>query len=602
MGVLLSLQDGAKVYEGRVLFEGLSFGLDEGEGVGLIGRNGAGKSTLLRILAGREEPDAGRLTPRRGMVTGYVAQEEDFPAGATAREVLHRALAGPGLEPEMVETRAAAALGRAGFTDPDRPAAILSGGWRKRLAITREVAREPDLLLLDEPTNHLDLAGILWLERLLAGAPWAWLAVTHDRYLLENSADRVIELGIQYSGGHFSCKGCYSDFLVRREEHLSANRKREQSLRARARREIEWLRRGPKARTSKARYRIEEAGRLFAELEDAGRRNRSDERAAIEFSSTFRKTAKLVELKGAAKGFGGKELFADLDLILSPGDRLGVLGLNGSGKTTLLRVLAGELSPDRGRARLAEGLRVACFEQDRRSLDRKATLRRALFPVNDQIGYRGRTIHVEGWARRFLFAPEQLDLPVENLSGGEQARILVARAMARPADLLILDEPTNDLDIPTLEVLEESLDRFPGALVLVTHDRYLLDRICTKIIGLEGDGSIRGYADFREWEEQGPPARDGEGGGGEGKKPRRVPEDRRRDRPRKMTYREKQEWEGMEETILAAEAKLEELKRRVEDPETAADPAKLHRCCRELDRAQREVDRLYARWEELEAL
>jgi ATP-binding cassette subfamily F protein uup len=598
--ILLSAQKLSMSYGSRTLFHELSFGIEQGERVGLVGRNGTGKTTLLRILAGLEEATAGSVVTRRGIRVAYVPQQERFPEGAKVGQVVEEALAGGTLLADERRTRVGATLGRVGLDDPERPVAVLSGGWRKRLAIARALVVDPDLLLLDEPTNHLDLEGILWLEGLLGGARFGWLAVSHDRYLLENVAGRILEMGPQYPEGYFSSAGCYTDFLMRREAFLAAQKKHEQGLRARARREIEWLRRGPKARTSKARYRVRGAEKLFGDLAETAERNRQDRAADIQFGSTWRKTAKLVELIGVTKGFGGEPLFRELDLLLTPGDKLGILGGNGCGKTTLLRVLGGELAPDAGRVRHAEGLAVHRFEQGRDSLDTRQTLRRALAPATDHVDFRGRSVHVQAWADRFLFKPEQLDMPVANLSGGEQARILIARAMTRPADLLILDEPTNDLDIATLEVLEESLDDFPGALVLVTHDRYLLDRVSTRILGMDGRGGVRGYTDFGSW------AAERKERAGQGESPTRAKgKSKPRDegtKPRRMTYREKQEWEGMEANILAAEDRVSVLEVQVADPGVAADPERLRTLCRELDEAGREVEALYARWEALEKL
>ena len=499
MTVLLSSQALSKAYGPRPLFHDVSMDLRAGERVGLIGPNGAGKSTLLKVLAGLETPDQGTVALRRTARLGYLPQEDVFELDRTVAEIMAEALAGDQAEEREQATRIAISLTKAGFPGGDQKAGTLSGGWRKRLAVARQLVRDPDLLLLDEPTNHLDLEGILWLEELLQGASFAYVVVSHDRYFLENVTNQVMELDRVYPEGYLRTPGTYSEFLTRREEFLAGQARQEEALANKVRREVEWLRRGAKARTGKSSARIEEAGRLAVDLKALQARNAPAGAVDIDFVSTGRKSTKLLVAEELAKTLGGRPLFAGLSLTLTPGTKLGLLGPNGSGKSTLLRVLAGQAPPDAGTVVPAEGLRVVTFEQDRRQLERSAPLRRALAPNADVVLYRGRSYHITAWAKRFLFRLEQLDLPVGDLSGGEQARILIARLMLHPADLLLLDEPTNDLDIASLEVLEEGLEDFPGALVLVTHDRSLLDRLCTDILGLDGEGGARLFADFTQW-------------------------------------------------------------------------------------------------------
>ncbi len=467
MTLLLSCKSIAKSFGPRPLFRGISISFDDSERTGIIGPNGSGKSTLLKILSRTlEQPDEGTIETRRGLKLGYLPQQDEFPAGQTCREALVDAQADLDNHDDEHdrETKADLMLGRMGFTDGAQVVDTLSGGWRKRLALARELIREPDLLLLDEPTNHLDLAGILWLEKLLLNARFAFLLVSHDRYFLENVTNRIVELNASYADGYLSINGTYSDFLIKRDEYLTAQSAREQALASTVRREIEWLKRGAKARTTKAKGRIQEAGRMMQELSDIKGRNAAAQNSAsaIDFSSSGRQTRKLLTAKHVAKTLGGRTLFSDLNLVLSPGTKLGLLGPNGSGKSTLIRMLTGQLAPDGGEVWRAENLKVVLFDQARAQLNPEHTLRYALSPTGETISYRGNPIHVSGWAQRFLFRKEQLDMPVGNLSGGEQSRILIARLMLQPADLLILDEPTNDLDIPSLEVLEESLQDFPA--------------------------------------------------------------------------------------------------------------------------------------------
>jgi ABC transport system ATP-binding/permease protein len=516
MAALLSCSALRKSLGARTLFDNFSLTLAEGDRTGLIGPNGSGKTTLLEILAGNEPPDSGTVAMRKLTRLAYVPQDSLFEPHETVRSVLTAALDGLSLDglsldDDQKHTDLEIMLSRAGFEDADTPAAALSGGWQKRLAIAAALVTAPDVLLLDEPTNHLDLDGILWLERALL-APNACLVVTHDRYFLENVATRVAEINRAYPQGAFQVRGNYSEFLERRQEFFEAQSKQQEALAGKVRREVEWLRRGPKARTSKSRSRIDAAGRLIDQLAEATARSVTAT-AQIDFTPSERKTKRLIEAEGIGKAFGDKRLFQNLNLTLSPGVRVGLVGSNGSGKTTLLKILQGEIEPDEGTIRRAEALRVVHFSQDRTAhFDPQTTLRRMLSPAGDSLIYRERAIHVAGWAKRFLFREEQLEMPMSRLSGGEKARVLIARLMLETADVLFLDEPTNDLDIPTLEVLEESLLEFPGALVLVSHDRYLLDRVSTVVIGLDGGGRARGgdwtrgegeagvFADYSQWE------------------------------------------------------------------------------------------------------
>jgi ABC transport system ATP-binding/permease protein len=601
MTLLLSSKSLGKSFGVRPLFRDISIAFDDTEHTGLIGPNGSGKSTLLKIFAGLETADSGTIETRRQLRLGYLPQEDQFPAGLTARDVLIAAQHDGHADEHDRETRADILLGRIGFPDFHQPADALSGGWRKRLAIARELIREPDLLLLDEPTNHLDLEGILWLEELLTNARFGFVLVSHDRYFLENVTNRVVELNARYPDGFFSVNGHYSDFLERREGFLEAQAARQQALASRVRREVEWLRRGAKARTTKAKGRIDQAGRMMDELADLRIRNTAQAAAGIDFIASGRQTRKLLTTKKVTKSLGGRTLFADLDLTLAPGMRLGLLGPNGSGKTTLIRLLTGEVAPDSGEVWRADGLRVVRFEQNRQSLDRAETLRQSLSPMGEVVSFRGSSMHVSAWAGRFLFRREQLDLPVGDLSGGEQARVQIARLMLHPADLLILDEPTNDLDIESLEVLEESLADFPGALVLVTHDRFMLDRLSTDLLALDGRGGANFYASLTQWQaaQEAAEAAAQQAARPTAAKPQ-AKSDAKPDAPKRLTYMEQRELEGMEERILSAEEELHAWQKQMDDPKVLADRNRLHDVCTKVDAAQKTVQDLYARWQELE--
>ncbi len=593
MSLLLSVQSIRKIFGAVPLFEDLSFGLHEDDRVGLVGPNGSGKSTLLKILAGLDTPDGGTRALRKGLRLGYVPQDMEFPEDRSVEQIVDDALEAEHLDSDDRHTRVGLTIGKIGFADPHQLAGKLSGGWQKRLAIACALVRNPDLLLMDEPTNHLDVEGILWLEKLLQGEALAFLVVSHDRYFLENVTNRIIELNRCYASGVFDTRGNYSAFLEKKDEALRSQESYQQTLANRVRNEVEWLKRGPKARTRKSSARINEAVALQEEL--VAVKGRTATRAVqVEFNASDRKTKRLMIAEHVAKRFGDRILVKDLNLTLAAGMRLGILGPNGSGKTTLLRMLAGLEPADRGLVKRADGLRLVYLDQHREQIDPAVTLRRALAPDGDQVVYRDRPIHVAGWARRFLFPAEQLEMPLGRLSGGERARVSIARLMLQPADVLMLDEPTNDLDIPTLEVLEESLLEFSGAVVLVTHDRYLFDRVSTTVLALDGKGGSEAFADYQQWEEA---QRTQERAA---TKAIKVAAKAAAETTKRLTYKEKREWEQMEASILAAEGARENCQTAAHDPAVAADAAVLHERFTALQKAQEEVDRLYARWAELE--
>lgn len=566
-----------------------------GNRVGLIGPNGTGKSTLLRILAGFIQPDDGELSKKRGVRIAFMTQDGGLDLEKSIEQTLLDSLTTENIEDTERYSRVKRWMARAGFADADRVVSQLSGGQRKRLAIAAAMIQEPDLLLMDEPTNHLDLEGILWLEKLLQDLDAAFIMVSHDRYFLENVTNRLIELNSLYPLGHFEAEGNYSKFLANREKFLQDQQKLESSLANKVRRETEWLHQGPKARTSKARYRIEEAWRLKDEHRAVHQRNLQRSAVGIDFEATGRKTKKLLEAKNLTKTLDGVTLFSEISLALTPGKCLGLLGRNGTGKSTLINILAERLSPDQGTVKVTDDVKIVIFDQNREQLDQEETLKRALAPAGDTVIYRGRSIHVISWAKRFLFEPDQLELPIKQLSGGEQARILIARLMLRPADILLLDEPTNDLDIPSLEVLEDSLREFPGAIVLVSHDRFLLDGLADTVLALDGEKTTGFYADYEQWIAAQKRIKDLTKVGDKKSKPRST-------KTAKLSYKDQRELGQIESKITQAEAALEECQNKMLDPKITEDSKRLQQLSMQLEEYQQKVESLYERWEELEAL
>ncbi len=608
MAILATARNLSKSFGARPLFEGVGFTLSDGERVGLIGPNGAGKTTLLRILAGADTPDSGELSQRRGLRVGHLAQVPELAAGRTVREII--------LEPaaDLVDhearwraaARAEELMARLELSGPQAGAdAIvdrLSGGWRKRVALARELLREPDLLLLDEPTNHLDVDSILWLEDLLASSAFATVTITHDRLFLQRIANRILELDRRNLGGLLSVDADYATFLERKSDLMAAQEQREVTLRNTLRRETAWLRRGAPARSTKQQARIQRAGTLAKEVDELGVRN-VVRTADIDFAGVGRNPKRLIEARAIAKAYGDRVVFADLDLFLGPGSRVGLIGPNGCGKTTLLRILVGEEKPDKGEIIRSDQLQFAFFAQHRDALDKTATVADTLCPGGDHVDFRGTRVHITGYLARFLFQADQAKLRVGQLSGGEQSRLALARLMLRPANVLVLDEPTNDLDVATLDILEDSLIGFGGAVLLVTHDRYFLDRVTNKLLAFHtrpGErGQITAMVGLSQWEswhvEQ-------SSGKQTAKSKDRDPSAEKPSARRKLSYKDQRDYDTIEARIAEAEARLHSLREEQQRPEVATDAGRLLALQAEITVVDEQVTGLYARWTELEAL
>jgi len=633
-------------YGSRTIFDALTFTIEEGERVGLVGVNGSGKSTLMKILARAWEPDRGELQLRRGATVTYLPQEPDFPEGATvaselevARAPLRAALeahaaatARLGAEQEPAQHdrllaelaalsdriehlggwdtahEARRLLDRLGVPDWDRPIAELSGGARKRVAIARALLTRPDLLLLDEPTNHLDADTVDWLEEELDEHAGALLLVTHDRYFLDDLVDRIIE--ITPGAGVTSYPGNYESYL---EQKLLAEEQRALDQHKRERwiaQEVAWLRRGPEARRTKSKARIERARRLMAEKGFV-----RPKVADFKLAAPPRLSATVIEAEGLRKGFGDRLVLADVDFRLKAGERVGLVGPNGVGKTTFLKVLLGELPPDAGAVVTGKRTKVAYYDQQRTSLDGEQTVYEAAggSPAGhvgeDFIELSGRRVALRDYLDDLLFPPSIQKMQVKALSGGERNRLLLARLFLQGANVLVLDEPTNDLDLVTLNVLERLLLDFDGSVLLVTHDRYFLDKVATAILSFDGGGRVTrwegNYDLYRRLKDQLAAQRAASAAPAKSAaapKPASAPSPAPR-KPGKLSFKEQREFDGMEALILAAEEKKSALEATLADPATyqkAGDTVAGLRA--ELEQVTADVDRLYGRWQELEAI
>jgi ATP-binding cassette subfamily F protein uup len=597
MASLLSCETIEKSIGTRTLFEGIGFHIQEKEHLGLIGPNGSGKSTLLKILAGVVEQDDGTITTRKGCHMVYLPQVEEISPKLTILEAALEASSDDSLDIHIKESQAIIALSKIGFADMEEKVANLSGGWLKRLSIARQVAREPEIMLLDEPTNHLDIEGIEWLEDFLKKASFAYIVVSHDRLFLENTTNKVMELNEIYDGGMLTFDCAYEEFLERQALFIEGERSRFESLSNKNRREQAWVKSGVRARGTKQKARQQEAGNIKNEVSKLRVQTAKPKKILIDFETTDRKTKRLATMLSICKSFGDKVITTGLDLTITPGMRIGLLGNNGVGKTTIMKMIAGELEPDSGSIHVTTGCKILHFNQNRQIMDEKQTLGDALsLSGTDTVIYRGKEVHITSWARKLKFRSDQLKSPISALSGGERARVIMGRLMLQTADILLLDEPTNDLDIPSIEVLEESLMDFPGALVFVTHDRELLDRVSTVLLALDGTGDVTPFASYNQWRNKDRSVVLKETDIDLIKEDIKKPESKK---VTKLSYNEQREWDGMEEAIFSAESDLEEFQK---NPVEATAPAEdFTTYCEKLGIAQTKVDDLYNRWTEIEA-
>lgn len=592
MSDLLLCRNLSKNLGDRLLFKGIDYSIKKGQRIGLIGPNGVGKSTFLKVLAGHVDYDDGEIVTQKNLRLVYIPQVEEINPDLTILEAAIQAASDDILDEFEKETKAQIYLSKIGFENVYDKVGNLSGGWLKRLCIARQVARDPDLLLLDEPTNHLDMEGIEWLEKFLKSEKLTYLLISHDRRLLQNSTTSILEINHRFKDTYWSFDCDYLTYLSKKEDYFTTEKQRASNLANKARNEDAWLKAGVKARGTKQEARKKNAHELFDEVQDLKNRTKEDKKISLEFESTEKKTKRLLVLHNIFKSYGNTKIIEGLDLTLTPNTRIGLLGKNGIGKSTLMDIISGDLMPDSGKRNLAEGVKIIKFDQKRQLLDKTLTLREALTPAgSDYIDYRGERLHVASWASKLKFRSDQLESPVHRLSGGEQARVLLGQLMLQQADILLLDEPTNDLDIPSIELLEESLLTFPGSIVIVTHDREMLERVSTNMLAFTGDGVIKSVQSIDQWhglnsaekviEKSAPVA---------------SPKEEKKAKPQKFSYKEQQEWDAMEDNILQAEIELEELSA---NPVDANRTEEFQTYCDALTKAQDRVDYLYARWDVL---
>ncbi|WP_440997711.1 ATP-binding cassette domain-containing protein [Arhodomonas sp. SL1] len=632
--MLMQLRNATVTLGPRTLIDGADFVLDAGERVALIGRNGTGKSTLLRVLAGGIQPDHGELEHRRDLRVALLDQEA--PTGLTG-SVFDVVAAGLGDTAALVRRHHEAATrlaagdeGAAGELQrlhdqleardawqtayrvetvlehlalpADTEFAELSGGVRRRALLGRALVAGPDVLLLDEPTNHLDVATIDWLEGFLRGLDCAQVIVSHDRRFLEGVATRIVELD---RGWLTSWPGSYADYERRKAEALAAEEKANAEFDRKLAQEERWIRQGIKARRTRNQGRVRNLEAMRRER--AQRRERMGQ-ARIDIQEAERSGKLVAEAEHISFAYDGDPVVRDFSTLLMRGDRVGLVGPNGAGKTTLLRLLLGELAPDSGRVRLGTNLQVAYFDQHRGALDEDASVIDNVAGGSDHVSVGGRRRHVISYLGDFLFPAERARTPVSALSGGERSRVMLARLFAEPANILVMDEPTNDLDIETLELLEERIAAFPGTVLLVSHDRRFLDNTVTSLLVFEGGGRISEFVGgYSDWESALRQRREAPVAGNTGKQstPTRQPEPGKASarRPRKLSYKVQRELDALPGRIESLEAELEETQNTLADPALYSGDQgdRVAELKAELERLETELAHAYERWEALEA-
>ncbi len=601
----------------HIVLNQASLAIHENERVGMVGRNGSGKTTFLKILAGESEPDSGEIVRRRDLVTGYLPQNftlneastvydniidgvkpildlirdyEHADAHSTQHELLFEKI--HHFDGWNIDQRIKSLMDHLSAPTAERVVGTLSGGEKRRVALCRALLARPDFLILDEPTNHLDTESIEWLEEFLMDYPGACLFVTHDRYFLDRIANRIVELA---QGTFFSHMGSYTDYLEAKAERQAVEEQQEQSRQTFLKRELEWVRRRPKARRTKSKDRVE---RFHAEV------SKGEREVELNIDLIIPPAPKLanrvIELTHVGMELGGKTLFSNLNLKLEAGERIGIVGRNGLGKTTLLKVMMGELAPTSGKVEMGTQTKINYVDQGRLLLDENKTIFQEVGEGGDFVLLGEEKVSIRGYLRRYLFNEDRINAKIALLSGGERSRVILAKILKRGGNLIILDEPTNDLDLATLRLLEEALMAFQGTVLAVSHDRYFLNRICTGIVGLEGDGEVfHSVGNYDYYLEKRSSRKPRETAGQNETSPSKTTSEL--ERPKKLTWKESKELETMEMIIQSTEAEATRIEKLFEDP----DFYKKHgdqweELDAQLVAAKEKIQTLYQRWEELE--
>jgi len=595
MPTLVSAHQISKSFAAKTLFKNISFAIDTSERVGLIGPNGAGKSTLLGLIAGLNKPDAGQVSFANNLRLAYLQQTPKLNGELSIYETLVEATDDPyeadniQLAFELISKLELDRLPEAS----EKKVSELSGGWKKKVALAKELMTRPNLLMLDEPTNHLDLESILWLEEFLKKTrDMAVLTVTHDRRFLQNVCDVILDLNPQLPNGILRTNGTYAAHLESKMMLLEGQKRLEDKRRNTMMREKEWLARGPQARLTKQKARIERAYDLIDEVDQL--ENKNAKRALnLDFGNNGKSPQKLIEAKTIEKAFAGHTLFKNFNAMIRPKHRYGLIGPNGAGKSTLLKCLTGQMQPDSGEVRVNEDIEISYFEQGKDQIDLNQTVLKSICPEGDYVHFQDQPVFARAYLSRFYFNAQQADMPARQLSGGELSRLILAKLMLKKAHVLVLDEPTNDLDVETLEALTECINDFNGAVILVSHDRYFMDQNCDVIWAMDAmTKEIITFADTYQWEEWFE------------KNKKQINSANKQEAKKSNTraglsYKEKLEFEKIEAVIAAEEAKLADLQTELSKPETQSNFQKLTTLGSEIATAEKSIEQLFARWEYL---
>ena len=597
---ILNAEKISKTYGEKVLFDKVVLGVNKGDKIGVIGVNGTGKSTFLKIIAGIEEPDAGEIVSGRGVTVSYLAQAPQFNPGDT---IVGYVIKGKN---NASEAEAKTILTKLGITDFDAAINTLSGGQRKRVALARTLVSPAEVLILDEPTNHLDSDMVIWLEEYIKKFKGELIMVTHDRYFLDNVTNRIVELD---GGKLYGYDTNYSGFLELKTQREEMERATEAKRANILRRELEWIRRGCQARSTKQQARIDR----YEDMKEASRQARASfENKALEMNSvSTRLGKKTIELSNICKSFGEKKVIDDFTYIFLRDDRIGIIGKNGCGKSTLMKIITGNLKPDSGSVEIGDTVRIGYFMQENEPLDEKMTVLEFVRSIGEYVTTATGKATASQMCEKFLFGPKSQWTPISKLSGGEKRRLYLLSVLMSAPNVLILDEPTNDLDIETLEILEDYLDGFAGIVIVVSHDRYFLDRTVDRIFSFEGGGRLKqyegGFSDYYEKKQaENGIASDGAtqsvkeavSGDTTSAKPKKYYKER--ENKLKFTYAEQKEYDTIDDDIASLESKIEELDGEIAG--AATQYSRLNELMQEKADVEAQLEHMMDRWEYLNDL